>query len=687
MLPCGRAIAHYLNQVGNAGTFYLLFHSMEAHILTSDEPTSGSETHTPRRPLAITWRSIILGAILIPPNCYWIMYVEGIMHSGHPTAISLFWNVVFCMLVLVIINLGIKRVAPRIALTQAEFVTLYVMLMIASALAGHDSLQLGLPAMCHPFYFATSENGWASQFHRYLPKWLMVSDLDILKGFYTGGASLYEPRVLLAWLFPVLWWCAFIVALGTVGMCMTIIMRKQWTEHERLSFPIVQLPMAITKDGGNVSFFKNKMLWIGIAIGAGIDLMNGLNKFFPNVPYLPLRHDSVDLSNFIASQPWKSIGWTPRPLYPFIIALGFLLPLDLSFSVWFFYVFRKIQQVLLFVYPFPDLPKMPYFAQQSSGAWLTYFGFALWMARGHLKSVWKRIKGEPGGADDSDEPVSYRTAVALMVIAGLFLFWFTRRAGMGPYAIVPFFAIYFLLSIGISRMRAELGPPAHEMAGGMDSGNIMATVVGTRALGPATLSIIPLMWWFSGRGYRTNMMPCQLESFRMANQANASPRGLAWAMLIALGFGGLSAYWAGLHLQYQIGSRPGGMVDHDWGQWIELSSRLSNPSGPDFVGVGFMIGAALFTAWLFVMRSYFIWWPFHPAGYALSMAFGVDYFWLCMVVSWLLKWIVMRWGGLGTYRKLIPMVFGIILGEYMVGAFWSVISVVLRVSTYDFAPG
>jgi len=615
------------------------------------------------------------------------MYVEGIWHTGHPTAMSLFWNVVFTLLVLVIINMGIKRVAPRFALTQAEFVTLYVMLMIASALAGHDSLQLGLPAMSHPFYFATPENKWASQFQQYLPKWLTVQNKDILKGFYIGNDSLYRPEVFFAWLYPVLWWCLFIVALGTVGMCMTIIMRKQWTENERLSFPIVQLPMAITEGGGNMSFFRNRFLWLGIAIGGGIDLLNGFHMFYPNLPMISVRHGAMDLGSFISGPPWNAIGWTPLPLYPFIIALGFLLPLDLSFSVWFFYLFRKLQQILLAVCPFPDLPKMPYFAQQSFGAWLAYFAFAAWMARGHLKAVYNRVLGRPGGADDSDEPISYRMAVAGIAIGGAFLYWFTLKAGMGPFAILPFFAIYLLISIGISRMRAELGPPAHEMAGGMDGGNIIATVVGTKALGPASLAIFPLMWWFTGRGYRTNMMPCQLESFRMANQAKASPRRLAWAMLIALALGGLSAYWAGLHLQYQIGAKPGGMVDHEWGHWSELSNRLYNLSGPDAVGIGFMIGSALFTGWLFLMRSYFAWWPFHPAGYALSTAFGVDYFWSCLMISSLLKWLVMRWGGLGTYRRLLPMVFGVIIGEYMVGAFWSVISVVLRVTTYDFAPG
>jgi len=157
-----------------------------------------------RKHLGITWRSILLGAILIPPNTYWIMYVEGIWHSGHPTAISLFWNVAFTLLVLVFINMGLKRIFPRVALTQAEFVTLYVMLMIASALAGHDSLQLGVPNMAMPFHFATPENNWASQFHQYLPKWLTVSNLDVITGFFVGHSSLYKPEVFFAWLWPVL---------------------------------------------------------------------------------------------------------------------------------------------------------------------------------------------------------------------------------------------------------------------------------------------------------------------------------------------------------------------------------------------------------------------------------------------------------------------------------------------------
>jgi hypothetical protein len=87
------------------------------------------------------------------------------------------------------------------------------------------------------------------------------------------------------------------------------------------------------------------------------------------------------------------------------------------------------------------------------------------------------------------------------------------------------------------------------------------------------------------------------------------------------------------------------------------------------------------------MRTRFLWWPFHPAGYALSMNFGVEYFWFCLVISWAIKWIILRYAGINAYRKAIPFMFGIILGEYSVGAFWSVLSVIMQRPIYDFAPG
>ncbi len=640
---------------------------------------------TPPSRGGITWRGVAIGALLIPPNCYWIMMVEGIWHTGHPTCISLMWSVVFNLMVLLGLNALIRRRWPRHALTQGEFITIYVMLAIPAALAGHDSLQLGIPALTHGWWFQTPENKWGELFLQFTPKWLTVSDPELLKRMYTGHSTLYRADHLRAWAGPTLWWCLFILALGTVMICINVILRKQWTAYEKLSFPIIQLPVQMTQNGGATPFWRNRLLWIGFACGAGLDLMNGLHFLSPNFPYFAVRHEEREFGRYwFTSSPWNAVGSIWFPLYPFIIALGFLLPLDLSFSVWFFYLFRKGEQVLTRALAYDTLPKLPYLNEQSYGAWFVLFAMSIYMARGHLIAVWNHVFGKGPRLDDSDEPFSYKVAVGLLIASVAFLAFFCLRAGMSPAVFVIFFAIYFVIATTITRMRAELGPPAHEIVS-MNSANLMVNFAGTQALGQNNVSVFPLFWWFSGRGYRTQVMPHQMEALKMAETAGLSARKLGVAMVIALALGGLSCFWAYLHLHFQEGANM--MTMHNWGQFQQVASWIQTPVQPDrpaqwFVGVG-----AAFTFFLAWMRIRCLWWPFHPAGYALSMNFGVDYFWSCILLAWMLKALIFRMGGYRMYLTVVLFMFGIILGEYTVGAFWSAISVILRARTYDFSPG
>ena len=93
------------------------------------------------------------------------------------------------------------------------------------------------------------------------------------------------------------------------------------------------------------------------------------------------------------------------------------------------------------------------------------------------------------------------------------------------------------------------------------------------------------------------------------------------------------------------------------------------------------------------MRTRFLWWPFHPAGYAIALLFGAEYYWSCLLISSIVKLLVLRYGGYKLNRKVMPFMFGIILGEYAVGAFWSLLSLFLNhgrlinIKTYDFCPG
>jgi len=95
---------------------------------------------------AVTWRSLLLGTVLVPLNAYWVVQMEIIRYSAHPTTISLFFNVIFIILVLAMLNLLVARIRPRWALTQAELMAVYMMLALGSSLCGHDMVQVLTPS-------------------------------------------------------------------------------------------------------------------------------------------------------------------------------------------------------------------------------------------------------------------------------------------------------------------------------------------------------------------------------------------------------------------------------------------------------------------------------------------------------------------------------------------------------------
>ena len=58
--------------------------------------------------------------------------------------------------------------------------------------------------------------------------------------------------------------------------------------------------------------------------------------------------------------------------------------------------------------------------------------------------------------------------------------------------------------------------------------------------------------------------------------------------------------------------------------------------------------------------------------------------WSCLFISWLAKLIVLRYGGIKTHTRMIPFFLGLIVGEFVVGSFWTIISVISSIETYRF---
>lgn len=641
----------------------------------------------PDRPRGIRARAIVLGLALLPLNALWVVDMEYIRYSAHPTTISLFFNCIFWLLVLAGLNKLAARSWPRSALSQAELLLVYSMLCIGSCMAGHDCAQVLVSNLAWPFSYSTPQHDYQKLIWQYLPKWAMAPDADAVYGFYHGNDTLYTRRHILAWLPAIGFWTLFVGVMLWVMQCINVVLRKQWTDNERLSYPLVKMPLELTAsqpqglEAGHEPLTRNRLFWAGFLIAAIIDGINSLNYYFPGIP--PIlemgANQTFDLHQYVVNKPWNAIGWTPVTFYPFVVGLGVLLPTDFLFSCWFFYATWKLQAVAVVAAAWDADPNMPYANCQALGAYVLFFVSSVWVSRRYLAQVWRRAIGLKSTLDDSDEPMRYRWAVA-GIIAGLCaLVGFSVSIGLAWWLAILFFFLYFALALAITRMRAEMGTPVHDLHfTGPDW--TLASFYGPHALGAQNLSVFSLFYWFN-RAYRAHPMPFQLEGLKMADQTGPAREMRKWvgAMLAAGLFGMICGCWAVLHLCYIYGNPRFG--NEAWDRYVSWVTAPKPPSAA--VGYAALFGF-LFAASLQGVRSAGVWCPFHPLAYAVSGSWEMNLLWMPLLIAWIAKSILLHFGGGRSYSRSLPFFYGLILGQFIPGSLLNLWGLATGNPTYQF---
>ncbi len=629
----------------------------------------------------VTVRSMAIACALMPLLSLWVVQAELIWYTGHSTAISLFSHVTSTVFVIALVNLAVKRRWPRIALSAGELMTIYVMLCVSGTFCSHDMLQVIVPMLAYPVYTENPQNQWGTKILPYVKGWAICSDKTAVNELVAGNFSLYRLSVLKAWWKPVAFWSVFLLTLMTSMMCMMSIFRQAWTEKERLSFPVIQIPYMIAAK--LTDLLRSKLFWTGFVAAAGIDILNGFHFLYPAVPELRVI-GAFRFSDYFVERPWNAIGYTEVNLYPFVIGLAFLLPTDLAFSCWFFFVLFQLQLVVTSAIGLEELPGFPFPSNQGAGGYLAIALLSIWLARRHLVGVMRAALGLPGGIDESREALPYRAAVLGLFATFALMVAYGHALGARIDMMVVFFAIFYLYSLAIARMRAELGPPAHDLHYvGPDM--LLTDTLGTSNLSKEHLGVFSLMFGFN-RAYRAHFAPHCMEGFKLAQLTKTTARSMLVAIATAMVAGLASGWWAILHSLYKCGFSAGKPVPF-WlgeGAWSRLDSWLTLPEGPRVGAMSALGLGALFTFFLGAMRMRFAWWVWHPVGYATCFSWSMGRLWACIFVAWTAKAIITRYGGAKAYQTALPLFVGMVLGEFMVGSFWCILGAIAKIPVYHF---
>ncbi|HJN14796.1 MAG TPA: DUF6785 family protein, partial [Armatimonadota bacterium] len=574
----------------------------------------------------MTTRALIIGTVAVLLLGIATPYADLVMKGTWVGLTSFPVSSLFVLLLLVLgVNVILKKVGR--GMRPGELVFVYAMVLVSAGIPSFGMTALLVPYLAGPFYFASPENRYADILHPHIPDWWHPKSDAAIAGLYEGvRGSQAIPYG--EWVTPLLAWTVLVLAVYTVFFCLSTILRRRWVDDEKLVFPLVQLPIEMTREDSDKPgligpFFRSKVMWCFFLVPFVIHTVNGLHYYYPSIPTINVHLISLDA--YIRVRPWNQMSplWM-RFLFS-IVGLAYLLPQDLSFSLWFFYFFFIIQQVIASALGYQPGSVQAYgtkkfVAHQMIAGIIVYGVYQLWAGKDRLREVWRRGTGQESAIDDSGEPMSFRAAFIGMAIGMAVILIWAGLAGASLWSTFVIFALYFLVHMVAVRLVCEGGMlyvqhPYRPL-------NLMLAATGSRAYGAGGLAVLGMFDHLFMVDNRSPLMPGIMQSLKMADTDGLNRRhllgGMVLAIVVALG----SSYFSYLRLMY----RHGGSTLNSWfttyytknlycawvGHLID-TGESANPK--EFIAM-FVGGASMWG--MLLMHRTFLWWPLHPIGYLMG---------------------------------------------------------------------
>jgi len=631
----------------------------------------------------LTGRSVVVGIALAVLVAFVASWAELVVQDI-AIAILQFPPVAFGLFVLLIIGNRLARmVRPRWALQSTELAVIYVMMVLSAMVSARGAPRRLIGLLTSINYYANPANKWETMLFPHIPRQLVPWNPDgpaqqpvvigLFEGLHNG-----EPIPWGAWLGPLANWAIPVVLLFAAFVCLATLLRGQWGDRERLTFPLAQLPIEMLKAESGGPFYRNKLLYVGAALPIIIHIINLLHNVSPDVPQIPLVWDLRNL--FFRDPPWNALTHTRVVLSPSAIGFFFLLPKEMLFGLWFFYVFlAKGHEVLLLHFGWSlerpgHADTSLYLASAEAGGFFVLAAYYLYLARPIIAAA---IKGTGG----KHEMMRYRTAlIGLVVTLGAAAGWY-YLAGLSIWLGLMELVVYVLvISIVMTRATVEGGLLMTEVI--FTPLDVYGMFGRRQLLGAKNLTTIV----FATNPFAGDMRGLTLEAMmdgqKIADAAGVRRRPLQAALWIAFAVSLIAGFAIQLWINYRQGAI---MLNTHYTEWyasLFFQEHVAFLNGEErfhsAATICFLLGAA-FTVLLSVMRLQFWWWPFHPLAFVMCGSWSLVVYWFAIFVAWVLKSIVIRYGGLSGYTKARPFFLGLILGEMsiavlltLVDALWGI---------------
>jgi len=670
----------------------------------------------------MTIRSILLGLLGAVFVCSVTYFNDAIMQQtmfvGNNMPVAVYGGLIIFVL---LINPILFRCVRNLALNGRELAVILTLTLAACCIPGSGLLRTFSSSIILPHHFNKTESGWAEQgIIQTLPTQMLVNIQDneeeVLQGFVTGLAigskhiSLTDIP-LYAWKDTLCFWLPVILALwiGLIGL--SAVVHRQWADHEQLPYPIAAFANSLlpSKDRPKGTVFNNKLFWLGAMVILVIHLSNYTYAWFPSAwVKIPTQFNFGALGELIPSFVQGGGKKLLAPQFYFTaVAFAYFLATDVSFALGIGpFIYVSIVGILI-GYGISmagsgfDL-KYPTFL--NAGAYFGMLLIIIYTGRFYYVNVFKKAFFLPAKDDVKSESVwGARVFMIAMIV------FVSQICSLGvdwPIAVMYTFGTVMMFLV-MSRIVVETG--LFYLQSWWFPGVIIWGFFGAKALGPETMLILFTLSSIILIDPRESLMPFIVNSFKLLDFREqkigkasvfcviAIFLGLTVGLMITLYFQydrgvDMNDYWASrmvprkhfttiLDIKQRLIAQGGLEEASTVTGWGRFSNMSPSPSHIMTCGLGIFLVLSFTFARLRLTK-----WPIHPVLFLIWATYPARRFAASFLLGWFIKLVVTKYGGESAYRKLKPLMFGLIAGDMLGGIIPMIIGAIYYLITKETPP-
>lgn len=516
-----------------------------------------------------------------------------------------------------------------------------------------------------------------------------VQGLNITSDSISG--SLHQmSEVMGAWAEPMQYWGVLLFFMALTVLSLSLILHRQWSKHEQLAYPLAGIAQSVMeREEGKIfgKVFRSKLFWGGFVLPFTVHMINwGHGWFSSEIPSITLKWWLPWEKIFPVINDSGDFGVRQGTIFFCIIGVCYFAASEVSLTIGLSTLILTIFGAQYYLAEGKPLSRESIDMVKLGGGF-AYGVMLFWAGRSYYIKVFAKALTFRRANESEVDGV---WAARVFIISFFAMIYTLSIMGFDWFIAFLFSASYLLMMTILTRVVCEAGTPFIQPWGSQ-----LPLGVGLPKLfGPAVFGAKPLVFFnymsqaiFSDP--RECMMPYVSNGLKVSEAFKLKLKRLCVIIMGVVIVGMVVGFVARSYSSYKFGAQKDGWawnkvsntaIDssvkgvaflHETGQ-LEASESASglgrlaffdpDPEVVKYMGIGVVL---MFS--MFFMRFRFSWFPLHPLLIVVLGTYAFRSTWASYLIGWLIKSLVVRFGGGRVYQDLKPLFIGLIVGELVVG--------------------